>query len=49
MTRVNNINKYSVIPDLLLPENVAYQQFLGTEMLIILKQLFSHIKHLIYF
>lgn len=31
MTRVNNINKYSVIPDLLLPENVAYQQFLGTE------------------
>lgn len=31
MTRGNNINEYSVIPDLLLSENSAYQQFLATE------------------
>lgn len=31
MTPVNNIYEYSVIPDLLLSENIAYQQFLATE------------------
>ena len=31
MTRVNNTSEYSVIPDLLLSENVSYQQFLATE------------------